>query len=337
MVTDAMHVVQPFLQLHDEPRVCFSRGSSSRLCGCTSLLPISGISSARWKRSLQLRVRAYHRIFGPVSCCVRWGSQCHGGHLSAMRVVLPRLSNLHEVLGDVLAARLQEWLGFFLCFEQSFVMSQFYSTQQLEIEALTPSHRISSSVSWLVETCRWVTSLTTVASARRAPWIRAMLQELSSLRRSPLLPLSASHHPSSVIHHPSFIFIFIFIFDAMLPFVCDTAEQLASEVPKLLGIVELAFAMKGFSLDLPSGKTEDTFVLRGPGKPRAMATIAHDDGTYFEVRDRRLRVVQDYVHMGAVVTASTAMTKTVRRRLQKKPTERVRRWTHPFSRQVQSQ
>ena len=68
----------------------------------------------------------------------------------------------------------------------------------------------------------------------------------------------------------------------MFPFVCDTSEQLASEVPKLLGIVELAFAMKGFSLDLPSGKTENIFVPRCPGKPRAMAIIAHDDGTYFE-------------------------------------------------------
>ena len=70
----------------------------------------------------------------------------------------------------------------------------------------------------------------------------------------------------------------------MFPFVCDTAEQLASEVPKLLGIVELAFAMKGFILDLSSGKTQDIFVLRGSGKPRAMATIAHDDGRYFELR-----------------------------------------------------
>ena len=103
----------------------------------------------------------------------------------------------------------------------------------------------------------------------------------------------------------------------MFPLVCDTAEEFASAVPELLGVVEFLFAMKGFCLDQSSGKTEVIFVPRGPGKPRAMATVAHDDGTYFDLRDRRLRVVKDYVHMRAVVTASTAMTKTVRRRLQK--------------------
>ena len=105
--------------------------------------------------------------------------------------------------------------------------------------------------------------------------------------------------------------------DAMSPLVCDPAEQLASAVPELLGVVDFAFAMKGFCLDPLCGKTEVIFVPRWPGKPRAMATVAHFDGTYFDLRDRRLRVDKDYVHMRAVVTATTSMTKTVRRRLQK--------------------
>ena len=102
----------------------------------------------------------------------------------------------------------------------------------------------------------------------------------------------------------------------MFPLVCYTAEELDSAVPELLGVVEFALAMKGFCQDLSCGKTEVIFVPRGPGKPRAMATVAHDDGAYFALRDRRLSVVKDYVHMRAVVTASTAITKTVRRPLQ---------------------
>ena len=82
----------------------------------------------------------------------------------------------------------------------------------------------------------------------------------------------------------------------VLSLVCDTVEQLASAVPELLGIVDFAFAMKGFCLDLSCGKTEGIFVPRVLGKPRAMATVAHDDDT-FESSDRRSRKGQDYVHM----------------------------------------
>ena len=78
--------------------------------------------------------------------------------------------------------------------------------------------------------------------------------------------------------------------NAMSPLVCDPAEQLASAVPELLGVVDFAFAMKGFCLDVLCGKTEVIFVPRWPGKTRAMATVAHFDGTYFDLRDRRLRV-----------------------------------------------
>ena len=57
----------------------------------------------------------------------------------------------------------------FSCFEQSFAMSHFSSTQQLEI---------GSSV-----LCLWRTALTTAASQRRAPRMRTVLQELSPTSR----------------------------------------------------------------------------------------------------------------------------------------------------------
>ena len=59
--------------------------------------------------------------------------------------------------------------------------------------------------------------------------------------------------------------------DPVLPVVCNTEEQLASEVPKLLGFVEVAFAIKMCPLDLSSEETEVIFVPRGPGKPRTVA------------------------------------------------------------------
>ena len=160
--------------------------------------------------------------------------------------------------------------------------------------------------------------------------MRSALQRIRDDRRSrgrvwsvPIYPLESPVPLTSIrrdeLGKPRFVDLsdVSYMDDATFPLVCDTAEQLASELPKLLDIVELVFAMKRFCLDFSCGKTEVIFLPRGPGKPRATATIAHDDGTYFELRDRRLRVVQDYVHVEGVVTASTTMTKVVRRQLQK--------------------
>ena len=70
-----------------------------------------------------------------------------------MRVVLPRLANLHKVLPDVVAARLQEWLGF-LVFQAVVrdVALLFHPAveDRSSYAVLRASHRISGSMSWLV-------------------------------------------------------------------------------------------------------------------------------------------------------------------------------------------
>ena len=84
-----------------------------------------------------------------------------------MRVVLPRFARLHEVLGDIVAARVRDKLGL-LCFKQSLLMTHFSSTQQW---------RSALRVVWR-------TALTTVAFARRSSedvYIHTCVQELSPI------------------------------------------------------------------------------------------------------------------------------------------------------------